>query len=64
MGKRVNIIQEDDSNVEGMIVDYNPVDETHVVLVHIGTADEACEPLPLVEFPAAFTVSPALLALL
>jgi hypothetical protein len=56
VGKRVNIIQEDDSTVEGMIVDFNPADQTHAVLVHIGTADETCEPLPLVEFPDAYEV--------
>lgn len=54
IGKRVNIIQEDDSTVEGMIVDYNPAEQQHYVLVCIGTADEACEPLPLVEFPDAY----------
>lgn len=56
VGKRVNIIQEDDSTVEGMIVDWNPSDQTHVVLVGMGTADEACEPLPLVEYPDAYQV--------
>lgn len=56
VGKRVNIIQEDDSTVEGMVVDFNPGDQTHVVLVHIGTADETCEPLPLVAFSDAYQV--------
>lgn len=56
VGKRVNIIQEDDSTVEGMVVDYNVEDQTHFVLVNMGTADEACEPLPLVEYPEAFQV--------
>lgn len=37
-------------------MDYNPGDQTHVVLVNMGTADEACEPLPLVEYPDAYQV--------
>lgn len=57
VGRRVNIIQEDDSTVEGMVVDYNPLEQTHFVLVNIGAADEACEPLPLVEYPDAYQVS-------
>lgn len=39
-----------------MIVDFNRADQTHVVLVNMGTADEACEPLPLVEYPDAYQV--------
>lgn len=37
-------------------MDYNPAEQQHYVLVCIGTADEACEPLPLVEFPDAYQV--------
>lgn len=37
-------------------MDFNPADQTHVVLVNMGTADEACEPLPLVEYPDAYQV--------
>lgn len=39
------------------MVDYNPADSTHTVLVNIGMgAEEACEPLPLVEYPDAYQV--------
>lgn len=42
--------------VMGMVVDYDPVDREHTVLVNAGQEDETCEPLPLVDYPDAYQV--------
>jgi DNA polymerase II small subunit/DNA polymerase delta subunit B len=57
VGNRVNIIQEDDTTVEGMVVDFNAEDNTHFVVV---PPDENGDALPLVEYPEAYEVSKAL----
>jgi hypothetical protein len=53
---RVAITQEDDSTLEGMVVDYNADDNTHFVICNLGTPDEAGDALPLVEYPDACQV--------
>jgi hypothetical protein len=52
----VRLIQEDDSIVDGMVVDWNPADEQHTVCVYVGTPDETCEALPLLGYPDSYTV--------
>jgi hypothetical protein len=56
VGMRVAITQEDDSTLEGMVVDYNADDNTHFVICNLGTPDEAGDALPLVEYPDACQV--------
>jgi hypothetical protein len=58
---RVAITQEDDSTLEGMVVDYNAEDNTHFVICNLGMPDEAGDALPLVEYPDACQVRGALL---
>eukprot|EP00883_Tetradesmus_obliquus_P002200 jgi/Sobl393_1/12348/SZX59907.1 len=53
VGQRVAITQEDDSTLEGMVVDYNAADGTHFVICNLGMPDEAGDALPLVEYPDA-----------
>lgn len=53
VGRRVNIIQEDDSTVEAMVVDFNRANQHHVVLV---PPDELGEELPLAEYPESYQV--------
>ncbi|KAF8063687.1 hypothetical protein HT031_003542 [Scenedesmus sp. PABB004] len=54
VGCRVNIIQEDDSVMEGMVVDFTPSTGAHYVLVGLGTPDEAGDALPLLEYPESY----------
>lgn len=57
VGMKVNIIQEDDSNVEGMVVNFDATTNQHYVLVGLGTPDEAGDHVPLAEYPDAYNVS-------
>lgn len=56
MGCRVNIIQEDDSVMQGMVVDFKPADGCHYVVCDLGTPQEGGDWLPLMEYPESYQV--------
>lgn len=54
---KVNIIQEDDSTIEGMVVNYDPTSNQHHVVVGLNTPEQAGDDVPLAEYPDAYEVS-------
>ena len=51
---KVNIIQEDDSMVEAMVVNFNPDTQHHYVIVNLDTLEG--DAVPLADYPDAYQV--------